>query len=135
LRAAWIVGSEVAFVDGALDQCDREHKIASIGLGSLFIRRTWRSPQPVVDLRAQGDHSFALGCALSFILGVGLYGAVYLMPVFLAFVRADDALEIGEVMIITGAAQLVMAPTAVFLERHISTRFLTSVGFACSPSA
>jgi DHA2 family multidrug resistance protein len=102
----------------------------SLGCSTLFTWRTLRSPCPVVDLRALKDSSFALGCALSFILGIGLYGAVYLMPVFLAFVRVHDALEIGEIMVVTGAAQLVMAPIAVFLERRISARVLTGIGFA-----
>ena len=102
----------------------------SLGCGTLFVRRTLGSLNPIVDLRALQDSSFALGSALSFILGIGLYGAVYLMPVFLAFVRVHDALEIGETMMVTGAAQLVMAPIAVFLERRISARLLTGVGFA-----
>jgi DHA2 family multidrug resistance protein len=104
--------------------------VASVGCGVLFVWRTLLSPNPVVDLRAFQDSRFALGCALSFILGIGLYGAVYLMPVFLAFVRAHDALEIGETMMVTGAAQLVMAPVVVFLERRMSARLLTGIGFA-----
>ena len=103
---------------------------ACISLGVLFVRQTLRSPHPVVDLRVLQDRRFALGSALSFILGVGLYGAIYLMPVFLAFVRLHDALEIGEIMIVTGAAQLVMAPITVVLEWRVSARVLTSVGFA-----
>jgi DHA2 family multidrug resistance protein len=101
-----------------------------ISLGIVFVRRTLRSPDPLVDLRALQDRSFALSSALSFILGVGFYGAIYLMPVFLAYVRFHDALEIGEIIIVTGAAQLVMAPVTVFLERRVSARVLTSVGFA-----
>ena len=54
--------------------------------------------------------SFAVGCALSFCLGVGLFGSVYLMPVFLAFVRRHDAFEIGTIMLVTGVAQLIAAP-------------------------
>ena len=42
------------------------------------------------------DRRFAIGCMLSFVLGIGLFGSVYLMPVFLAFVRGHDALEIGD---------------------------------------
>jgi DHA2 family multidrug resistance protein len=103
---------------------------ACVGFGTLFARRTLRSSHPLVDLRTVQDRGFALGCALSFILGVGLYGAIYLMPVFLAFVRFHDALEIGEIMIVTGAAQLVTAPVTVFLERRVSARVLTGVGFA-----
>ena len=102
----------------------------SLVCGILFVRRTLRSRCPVVDLRALKDSNFALGCALSFILGIGLYGAVYLMPVFLAFVRVHDSLEIGETMMVTGAAQLIMAPIAVFLERRMSARVLTGAGFA-----
>lgn len=102
----------------------------SLGCGILFVRRTLRSSNPVVDLRALKDSNFALGSGLSFILGIGLYGAVYLMPVFLAFVSIQEPLEIGETMIVTGAAQLVMAPIAVFLERRMSARLLTGVGFA-----
>src|SRR5262245_53768838 len=101
----------------------------SLVTGILFVARTLRSERPVVDLRTLGDRSFALGSLLSFILGVGLYGAVYLMPVFLAYVRNDNALEIGEIMIVTGAAQLAMAPVAVWLERRGSARLLTAVGF------
>ena len=56
--------------------------------------------------------SFAVGCGLSFCLGVGLFGSVYLMPVFLAFVRRHDAFEIGTIMLVTGVAQLVAAPFA-----------------------
>jgi DHA2 family multidrug resistance protein len=102
----------------------------SLTCGILFVHRTLRSPHPVVDLRALKDASFALGCSLSFILGIGLFGAVYLMPVFLAFVRVHDPLEIGQTMIVTGAAQLIMAPIAVLLERRTSARVLTGIGFA-----
>jgi len=104
---------------------------ASLAAGALFIARTLAlSRPPVVELRMLADRSFALGSALSFILGVGLYGAVYMMPVFLAYVRNHDALEIGTIIMVTGAAQLAMAPVAVFLERRVSARLLTAVGFA-----
>jgi DHA2 family multidrug resistance protein len=103
--------------------------VASLTTGALFVARSLKSERPVVELRTLGDRSFALGSLLSFILSVGLYGAVYLMPVFLAYVRNHNALEIGEIMMVTGAAQLAMAPLAVFLERHVSARLLTGVGF------
>ena len=62
-------------------------------------------------------------------LGIGLFGSVYLMPVFLAFVRGHNALEIGEVMLVTGVAQLLIAPIAVALEQRLDARLLTAVGF------
>jgi DHA2 family multidrug resistance protein len=96
----------------------------------LFIHRTLRATHPVVQLWTLKQRSFAIGCALSFCLGVGLYGSVYLMPVFLAFVRSHDAFEIGTVMLVTGFAQLITAPFAAILESRIGARSLTGVGFA-----
>jgi len=103
--------------------------VASVAAGSLFVARSLRAKHPVVELRTLADPGFALGALLSFILGIGLYGAVYLMPVFLAYVRVHDAMEIGSIMMVTGAAQLVMAPIAVVLERRVSARLLTGIGF------
>jgi DHA2 family multidrug resistance protein len=102
---------------------------ACLAAGCWFVARSSTAKHPVVELRTLRDPGFALGCLLSFILGIGLYGAVYLMPVFLAFVRHQDAMEIGQIMMVTGAAQLVMAPVAVVLERRVSARWLTGAGF------
>lgn len=96
----------------------------------IFVRRTLHRLAPIVALSALADRHFALGCALSFILGIGLYGNVYLMPVFLAYVRLHDAFEIGQVMLVTGAAQLAAAPVVVWLERVIAARWLSLFGFA-----
>jgi len=84
----------------------------------------------VVRLVTLKRRSFAVGCALSFCLGVGLFGSVYLMPVFLAFVRRHDAFEIGTIMLVTGVAQLIAAPIAAILESRIGARALTGGGFA-----
>jgi DHA2 family multidrug resistance protein len=97
---------------------------------SGFIRRTLQAGSPVVDLGAFADRNFTVGCLLSFVLGIGLFGSVYLMPVFLAFVRGHNALEIGMIMLVTGVAQLAIAPVAVGLERRLDVRLLTAAGFA-----
>ncbi|HNB28129.1 MAG TPA: MDR family MFS transporter [Alphaproteobacteria bacterium] len=98
--------------------------------GGVFLRRTWRARRPLVRLTTLADRDFALGCWLSFILGIGLFGSVYLMPVFLGLVRLHSAFEIGEVMLVTGVAQLLMAPIAVTLERRVDARLLSAAGFA-----
>ncbi len=97
--------------------------------GVVFVRRTLGRGRPIVELGEFRNPAFAAGCALSFLLGAGLYGSVYLMPVFLGFVRGYGALEIGQVMLATGAAQLVTAPIAVQLERRFDARLLSACGF------
>ena len=95
----------------------------------MFVRRVRRATHPVVDLGAFADRGFTVGCILSFVFGIGLFGSVYLMPVFLAFVRYHDALEIGTIMLVTGMAQLLTAPAAVALESRADPRLLTAAGF------
>jgi DHA2 family multidrug resistance protein len=51
------------------------------------------------------------------------------MPLFLAYVREHDALEIGRIMLVTGTAQLAAAPIAVALVRVLDDRLLTAAGF------
>ena len=94
-----------------------------------FVRRTLSASRPIVSLSTFADRSFAIGCVLSFVLGIGLFGSVYLMPVFLAFVRGHNALEIGAIMLVTGVTQLMTAPIAVALEQRVEARLLTSLGF------
>lgn len=108
-----------------------------LGLGTLclaggmaFVLRTIRARHPIVDLRNFADRNFTIGCVLSFVLGIGLFGSVYLMPVFLAFVRGHNALEIGEIMLVTGLAQLVASPVAVALEQRVDARLLTAAGLS-----
>lgn len=101
----------------------------SLMAGVAFVRRTLSQPAPIVDLTTFTNPNFAVGCVLSFVLGIGLFGSVYLMPVFLAFVRGHTAFEIGTIMLVTGAAQLLVAPFAVALEPRVDARLLTASGF------
>ncbi len=101
----------------------------SLVSAAAFVRRTLTARHPIVQLRTFANRNFAIGSMLSFVLGIGLFGSVYLMPVFLAFVRGHGALEIGEIMLVTGLAQLATAPIAVALERRVDARLLTALGF------
>ena len=101
-----------------------------LGAAAAFARRTLRARHPVVELRLLRNRNFAVGSALSFVLGVGLFGSTYLMPFFLGLVRDHGALAIGQIMLVTGLAQLVAAPLAVALERRVDPRLLTLFGFA-----
>jgi DHA2 family multidrug resistance protein len=104
--------------------------VLSAGTATIFASRTLKAAYPVVELATLKNRSFAIGCALSFCLGVGLFGSVYLMPVFLAFVRHHNAFEIGTIMLVTGAAQLAAAPLAGSMESRFDPRMLSAVGFA-----
>ena len=95
-----------------------------------FASRTLKATHPVVDLSTLRTRSFSIGCALSFCLGVGLFGSTYLMPVFLAYVRDHGAFQIGTIMLVTGVAQLVAAPIVGTVESRLNPRYLSAMGFA-----
>jgi DHA2 family multidrug resistance protein len=97
------------------------------GAGAIW--RCLRHGEPVVDLRLLGERSFALSCLYSFVLGMGLYASVYLLPLFLGLVREHSPLEIGEIMIVCGAAQLLVAPVAASAERRFDPRLLAAIGY------
>ena len=94
------------------------------------IHRALSVEYPFVHLDRFHNRRFALGCALSFVLGVGLYGSVYLLSVFLGVVRSHTPLVIGEILIVSGVAQLLTAPVAAWAETKINARLLTLFGFA-----
>lgn len=94
-----------------------------------FAVRMLRRQHPIVQLKTLADQRFAVACLFNFVLGVGLFASVYMMPVFLALVRGHNALEIGRIMLVTGVAQLIAAPIAVVLEKRLDPRLLTGAGF------
>ncbi len=106
----------------------------AIGLFAIFgscIYMAVTRPSPAVEFSLLRDRNLSFGCAISFILGMGLFGSVYLLPVFLAFVRHMGPVEVGLILLVTGISQLIMAPVTVFLDQRFSARTLSIAGFAC----
>ncbi|MDO8607931.1 MAG: DHA2 family efflux MFS transporter permease subunit [Phaeospirillum sp.] len=104
--------------------------LVSVAAGLGFIWRELSAAHPVVDLRAFGDRNFTVGCLYSFIIGIGLYGSVYVVPLYLGRVRGYSALEIGITMMVTGMFQALSAPLAGTLARYMDLRHMLGMGLA-----
>jgi DHA2 family multidrug resistance protein len=135
LVAAFLGSLQYILEEGPGDDWFAEPKIvvlsglcAVAGLG--FLWRELAAEHPVVDLRAFSDRNFTVGCLYSFIIGIGLYGSVYVVPLFLGRVRGFSALEIGLTMMVTGAFQFLSAPLAGNLARHMDLRVMLGIGLA-----
>src|ERR1051326_2787468 len=98
--------------------------------GGLFIWRVQAYHQPIVDLRTFGNRNFAFGALFTFIVGIGMYGTTYLVPLFLAQVRGYNALEIGLTVIVVGLVTMVMSPASTRIARLIDLRLMLAIGFA-----
>ena len=104
--------------------------IVSAVAGSLFFWRVFTYRQPIVDLRTFANRNFALGCFFTFMMGIGMYGTTYLVPLFLAQARGFSALQIGETVIVVGLAQMVLSPIAPRIARRLDLRILLAIGIA-----
>jgi DHA2 family multidrug resistance protein len=60
--------------------------------------------------------------------GAGMYGATYLLPLYLAQIQGYNAQQIGETIMWSGLPQIFMMPLAVVFLRRIDARILLTVG-------
>jgi len=116
---------------GWLDDADIFRMAALCVLaGGLFLWRTLVRAEPLIELRAFKNANFRNGCLLSMIVGVGLYGLVYVLPLFLARVRGYSSMQIGETLFITGAVMFMTAPIAGRVARVLDLRIMLAIGFS-----
>jgi DHA2 family multidrug resistance protein len=84
--------------------------------------------KPFVNLRLLARRNFGLGAIIGMVFGAGMYGATYLLPLYLAQVQGYNAQQIGQTIMWSGMPQLVMMPLAVVLLRRFDARLLLTIG-------
>ncbi len=102
--------------------------IALLSLITFVIVQVSR-PNPLINLRILRNRNFGLSSIASLGMGVGLYGSIYLLPLYLAQVQNYNALQIGEVIMWMGLPQLVLIPLVPQLMKVISPKILCTLGF------
>ena len=135
LMAAFLGSLEYVLEDGNQNDWFQDSTITAFAVlsavsGVAFIHRMLTRRDPLVELRAFKNANFTAGCLFSLVLGTGLYGATFVVPVFLGRVRGYDSLQIGQAMFVTGALQFVSAPIVANLIRVIDVRRMLALGLA-----
>lgn len=105
--------------------------LGSIALLSLitFVILQFSKPNPLINLRILGNRNFGLSSIASLGMGVGLYGSIYLLPLYLAQIQNYNALQIGEVIMWMGIPQLFLIPLVPQLMKVVSPKILCTLGF------
>jgi DHA2 family multidrug resistance protein len=103
--------------------------VATVSL-ALFFWIEFTTPRPLLNLRLLKRRNFGLGSLANVILGMALYGSVYLLPVYLSQTQGYNSEQVGMVLAWTGLPQLILIPCVPFLMKRIDTRFLVATGFA-----
>jgi EmrB/QacA subfamily drug resistance transporter len=60
-------------------------------LSTLFVFRSLRAPEPLIDMRLFRDRTFSLASMGIFLVGATLYGTMFLLPLYYQIVRGDSA--------------------------------------------
>ena len=103
--------------------------IAAIAL-TLFFWIELTSPKPLLNLRLLARRNFGFGVLANFLMGVALYGSVFILPQYLARIQGYNSEQIGMVLAWTGLPQLVLIPLVPRLMKQFDSRLVISVGFA-----
>ncbi len=108
-----------------------------IGLGataavmlSAGIAIELRAADPFIDLRLLGRKEFGISCAVGTVFGLGMYGVMYVLPVYLAQIQGYNAGQIGHTIMWSGVPQLIMMPVAAVMAKRWDARLLISAGLA-----
>jgi DHA2 family multidrug resistance protein len=95
----------------------------------LFVVLELIATRPLLNLRLLLRRNFGLGTAANFLLGVALYGSVFVLPLYLSQTQGYNAEQIGEVLAWTGLPQLLLIPLVPRLMKRLDARLLVGLGF------
>jgi DHA2 family multidrug resistance protein len=95
----------------------------------LFIWREMSTDHPIVNFKIMRHRSFSVGMFTSFILGFGLYGSVFVFPVFCQNLLGFSPLQTGELLFPGGLCTIVMMPfVGIMLKKNIPAQFMATIG-------
>jgi DHA2 family multidrug resistance protein len=103
--------------------------IAAVSL-TLFIAIELRAPRPLLNLRLLLRRNFGFGLVANFLLGIALYGSVFILPLYLSQIEGYNSEQIGMVLAWTGLPQLILIPLVPKLMRRVDARLVIGIGFA-----
>jgi len=103
--------------------------VAAVAL-ALFVWIELRSSHPLLNLKLLLRRNFGFSTVAAFLLGVALYGSVFILPVYLSRIQGYNAEQIGMVLAWTGLPQLVLIPLVPRLMKKVDARLVIAAGLA-----
>ena len=102
--------------------------IAFISLSLFFVVDT-NSQHPLIKLQLFTSKKFTLGCINYFLLGIMLYGSVFITPLYLVLIHQYSSMEIGLVFFWQGFPQLICMPLIPLISKYVDSRILVIAGY------
>lgn len=107
------------------------HIGTSIVAGLAFIIWELRILHPLVELRVLASGPFMAAACVAFIMGAGLFGTVYLVPLFVESVQGFTPLRAGLLLMPPGLVMGLMLPLGGYLTDRLPANWLIMVGLGC----
>lgn len=104
------------------------HIGTSIVAGLVFIVWELRILHPLVELRVLASGPFAAAACVAFIMGAGLFGTVYLVPLFVESVQGFTPLMAGLLLMPPGLVMGLMLPIGGYLTDRFPANWLIMTG-------
>ncbi|MCF0073817.1 DHA2 family efflux MFS transporter permease subunit [Dyadobacter sp. CY261] len=95
----------------------------------FFIWREWTYKNPIVNLRVLANGNLRVGTILSFILGFGLYGSTFIIPLYTQATLGWTATQSGMLMVPAAIVTAMMMPVVgQLLQRGVKQQYLVAIG-------
>lgn len=95
---------------------------------ALFIYIELTSEKAFIDLRLLLNRNFGLGCMVNFVIGLSMYGALFLLPMYLSTIQNYNSIYIGKTMMWAGLPQLIILPFVPRLLKRFDPRWIAFLG-------
>jgi len=103
--------------------------IAAVALAAFLVIEL-TAKKPLLNLRLLFRRNFGFGILANVLLGIVLYGSVFILPNYLSRIQGYNAEQIGTVLAWTGLPQLLLIPLLPRLMRRFDPRIFIAFGFA-----
>ena len=96
----------------------------------LFIQRELTYKHPIVNLKVLKNTNLRVGTIMSFIMGFGLYGSTFIVPIYTQSVLGWSATDAGLLLIPSSITTGIMMPfIGKMIQRGVPQAYMVAVGF------
>ena len=133
-----VTAAVVAFLNG-ISQGQREGWGAPLVLALLggaalamllFAEVESRTRHPLLNPRLFADRGFAVASVIGFMFGAGMFGTIYLMPIFVQTIQGFTATKAGTLLLTAEILAIAMYPVAGWLAQHYRPGYPIAAGLA-----
>lgn len=135
LLSAFIGSLQYVLEHGQQDDWFNDEWIVRLSILSVvglffFIWRQLSYAYPIVNLKVLKDSNLRVGVVMSFIMGFGLYGSTFIIPIYTQSILGWTATDAGLLLVPSSITVAIMMPfIGKLIQRGVPQTYLVAMGF------